>query len=341
MFSAFIIFFGFSFLIFIHEAGHFFVAKFFGLLVEEFGFGLPPRLWGRKINETIYSLNWLPFGGFVKIYGERHFEEKTVVDEKKSFSHQKVWKRTAIVVAGVLMNFIFGWFLTSAVFMVGVPQSLMVTEVKEGGLAEKAGILKNDRISDFAGVPELVKFLGENKGKEVILRVKRDSKDLEIKVAPRVEVPEGEGNLGIYLAETGVPKTGFFRSLYEGLVLSLKIVGGIVRGIFDLLAGIFTEKGVIDKFVGPVGIIGMAIQVSKDGLIYFAQLLALISLNLAVFNIIPIPALDGGKLLFLAIEKIRGRAISVKTEFVITGASFMFLLALILLVTFKDILTLR
>ncbi len=331
---------GLSLLVFIHEAGHFFAAKFFGLLVEEFGFGLPPRLWSRKIGETLYSFNWLPFGGFVKIYGERHFEEKTVVDEKRSFSHQKIWKRTAIVVSGVLMNFILGWFLTSAVFMVGVPQSLMITEVKGGGLAEKAGIMKNDRISDFTVVAELVKFLDENKGREVVLRVKRDSKDLEIKVTPRVKVPEGEGNLGIYLAETGIPKTGFFRSLYEGLVLSLKAVGEIIKGVFGLLAGIFTEKGVIDKFVGPVGIVGMAIQASKDGLIYFVQLLALISLNLAVFNVIPIPALDGGKLLFLAIEKIRGRAVSVKTEFVVTGASFMFLLALILLVTLKDILTL-
>lgn len=332
---------GLSLLVFIHEAGHFFAAKLFGLLVEELGFGLPPRLWGKKIGETLYSLNWLPFGGFVKIYGERHFEEKAAVDRKRSFSHQKIWKRMLIVISGVLMNFILGWFLVSAVFLVGVPQSLAIAKVKQGSLAEQAGLKENDRVLGFKSVPELVKFIDEYKGKEVILRVRRNSEDLEIKVTPRLKVPEGEGNLGIHLVETGIPKTGFFKSLWEGLIMSLGIVKSIVRGIADLLAGIFTAKSVVEKFVGPVGIISMAIQASRDGLIHFIQLLAMISLNLAVFNIIPIPALDGGKLLFLVIEKFRGRPISVKTELVVTSASFMFLLVLILIVTFKDILTLR
>ena len=121
---------GLSILVIIHEAGHFFIAKLFGLLVEEFGFGLPPRLWGKKIGETLYSFNWLPFGGFVKIYGERLGEEKPGFDMSRSFSHQPVHKRAVIIVSGVLMNFLLGWILISVVYIIGIPQSLLVTKVK-------------------------------------------------------------------------------------------------------------------------------------------------------------------------------------------------------------------
>ena len=149
---------GLSALVIIHELGHFLAAKRLGLLVEEFGIGLPPRAWSRKIGETVYSFNWLPFGGFVKIYGERNLDEQPDLDIRRSFSRQTLGRRAAIIIAGVLMNFLLGWLLISAVFSVGMPQALLVTDLKEGGVAAAAGIQKGDQLPDFKTVPELLKF---------------------------------------------------------------------------------------------------------------------------------------------------------------------------------------
>ena len=143
---------GLSLLIIVHEAGHFFAAKFFGILVEEFGFGLPPRIFGKKFGETLISFNWLPFGGFVRVYGERHGQEKSDVPVTRSFSHQSAGIRAGVIIAGVAMNFLLGWFLLSAVFMIGIPQSLVVTEIRSGSIAERAGIEKGDEIFGFNSI---------------------------------------------------------------------------------------------------------------------------------------------------------------------------------------------
>lgn len=331
--------FGLSILVVIHEFGHFLAAKKFGLLVEEFGFGLPPRFWGKKIGETFYSFNWLPFGGFVKIFGERHGEE-VVGDIRRSFSRQKIWKRASVISAGVLMNFLLGWILLSAVFMVGLPEALLVADIKIGGLADLAGIKKGDQLTDFKLVPDLVKFLDENKGREVSLNAKRGKEQIVIKVVPRLIVPEGEGNLGIYLVESGLPKSGILESFWKGLANAASMTAMIFFGILDLIVGVFTDISVLERFIGPVGIVNVAIETTKLGLVPFLQLLSMISLNLAVFNIFPIPALDGGRLLFLVIEKLKGSPLNPKTEMAVNGFGFAFLLFLILAITVKDVLTL-
>ena len=473
---------GLSVLVIIHEAGHFFSAKWFGLLVEEFGFGLPPRLWGKKIGETLYSFNWLPFGGFVKIYGENRseqselnpnttkeiriiekelsyklgglffkiqnqlgrfcrekqygdalenilklhnikykrelpvsienrasnfidflIEDKIVIDLKsknfitkddyyqmqryletmnlelglivnfhdshlkpkrilnskirifsgnsdafvssgrdtsRSFSHQPVYKRALIIASGVLMNFLLGWVLISIVYMIGIPQALLVAEVKEQSIASAAGILKGDQLSDFKTVPDLVGFINKNKGREVSLNVKRDKKQVIVKVKPRLSVPEGEGNLGVFLVESGLPKLGILGSFWQGLKTALQMAETIFLGLVDLIIGVFTNISILEKFVGPVGIVNVAIETAKLGTVHFLQLLALISLNLAVFNIIPIPALDGGRLFLLLVEKVKGSPLNPKIEMAINGIGFSFLLFLILIITIKDLFTL-
>ena len=340
--------FGLSVLIIIHEAGHFFVAKFFGLLVEEFGFGLPPRFWSKKIGETIYSFNWLPFGGFVKIFGERKEAEISLdsirqpqsPDLNRAFYNQAVWKRVLIVVAGVTMNFLLGWLLISSVLAVGIPQSVLVAEVQKGGIADLAGIKAGDQIYEFKTVQEFKEYLDLNSGWQIILKVRRGDEYLDILVTPRLAVPEGEGNLGIFLVETGLPKLGPLGGLVEGLKLSINMIVAIFFGFVDLFVGVFTDISILDRFIGPVGIVNVAVQTTKQGLVYFLQLLAMISFNLAVFNIIPIPALDGGRLLFLAIEKLRGRPMVFKTEAMVNALSFGFLLFLILVITIKDLLKL-
>ncbi len=338
--SILIIFVGLSALVIIHELGHFLASRYFGLLIEEFGFGIPPRIFGKKWGETLISLNWLPFGGFVKIYGERQSDEKPGVNINRSFSHQSAGKKALIIIAGVIMNFLLGWFLISLVFMAGLPQSVLITEVKAGSIAQAAGLAVGDQFTDFKTVDSFIKFVEANKGKQVLLKIQRNSSSLNIPITPRIKTPEGEGNLGLAIVEAGLPKTGFFPAIWQGLIAAIGMVGAIFLSLGKLIAGIFVDRSILTKFVGPIGIVNIAIQTTKLGIVNFLQLLALISLNLAVFNVLPIPALDGGHLLFILIEKIKGSAIQPKIENLVNSIGFAFLLLLILTVTVKDILTL-
>ncbi len=334
-----LVIFGLSALIIIHELGHFCVAKYFGLLVEEFGFGIPPRIIGRHWGETLMSLNWLPFGGFVRVYGDQHADERPGIPPTRSLSHQSIPRKTLFMAAGILTNFFLGWLLVSAVFMVGIPQSVLITEIKENSLAAAAGFLAGDQLVGFGSVDSFMNFISENKGQKVSLSVNREGEILSIPITPRTIVPEGEGNLGIAIVETGLPKAGFFQSFWEGLKTSVALLGAILVGLLKLVVGVFTDPKTLESFVGPVGIVNVAIQTTKLGLAPLLQLIALISLNLAVFNALPIPALDGGHLLFILIGKLKGSPIKPRTETLANSVGFAFLLLLIFAVTVKDILT--
>lgn len=332
------IIFSFSVVIIFHELGHFLVAKRLGITIEEFGLGYPPRLFSKKIGETIYSLNLIPFGGFIKIYGLSHLEEKTNIGIWRSFSHQSISKRISVVISGVLMNLLLGWVLISIVFAVGMPSAILIGDVKKGGLADLAGIQKNDAFVNFKKVEEVANFLEINKGKEVSLDIKRGDKILTVKVTPRIQVPEGEGNLGIVLVETGAPKMNLFRSFWQGFLTSINMVILIFKGLIDLIIKIFTGVNVMEYFVGPVGIANMAFQATAFGIINLTRLFGIISLNLAVFNLLPLPILDGGWIFFLMLEKIRGKSFKLKTETIINGLAFVFFAFLALMVTIKDII---
>lgn len=340
LFSYILIVIGLSILVVIHEAGHFFAAKFSGVLVEEFGFGIPPRIFGKKFGETLISLNWLPFGGFVKLYGEQHGTEKNSTPIERSFSHQPIGKRAVIIGAGVIMNFVLGWALLSAVFMIGIPQSLLVTEIREGSAAESAGILKEDEILVFPTVSELTKYLEANSGKEIQLQIRRGGEEFIVPVKLSERASEDEGRLGVYLVEAGTPKLGFFRSLTDGFTYAVEEIVMILGGLFSMIAGLFTGSGNMGQFVGPVGIVNVAKQTTRLGAANFLQLLSMLSLNLAVFNALPFPALDGGRLLFLLIEKISRKKMQQKTEMAFNAAGFLILLLLIATITVSDILKL-
>jgi regulator of sigma E protease len=337
-----------SILILVHELGHFLTAKKFGLWVEEFGFGLPPRLWGKKIGETIYSLNALPFGGFVKIYGEDREDEKIsppteeisvgqrrekisisgnqlIINEElvmekisapdsRSFNSISIGRRTVIIVSGVLMNFLLGWLVLSLIFSIGLPQAVVITEIFPGSPAEKIGLQIGDRIPDV-NVDDFVKFTNANRGQKITLKIERNGELKEFSVTPRLNPPSGEGALGIGLVETGLAKQNVLASIWEGLKTSFQIIQMIFLAIFDLFRQLFTIGKVnLEQVAGPVGIVKITAQAGSLGLGYLLQLLALISLNLVVINILPFPALDGGRLLFLLIEKIKGSPLTVKFE---------------------------
>lgn len=335
-----------SILILVHELGHFWAAKKFGLLVEEFGFGLPPKIWSKKIGETVYSLNALPFGGFVKILGEDGGVAGT-----RSFPSLSLGRRTIIIAAGVLMNFLFGWLVISIVFSIGLPPAVVITEVRENTPAMEIGLKPGDRIvsagadsvyfeGDLLNVESFIKLIDERRGKEVNLKIQRNGETLEFKAAPRINPPLGQGALGIGLVDAGFPKKNILTSFWEGFKASLELIKTIIVSIFGLIAKAFVGKASFEQVTGPIGIVKITSQAGTLGFVYLLQLLALISLNLAVINILPFPALDGGRLIFLAIEKIKGSPVNQKFEKIVNAVGFSFLIFLMLVITIKDIIKL-
>jgi len=340
---------GLSVLILVHEIGHFASAKFFGIGVEEFGIGFPPRIFGKKYKGTTYSVNALPFGGFVKIVGEdgEDKEDKESKKDSLNFSSQKIWKRVIVLVAGVSMNIIAGWIIFSAVFMVGVPTKLAIIDVSPDSPAAKIDMKANDFIlkatygtktledpiqtKDFIS---LVKEAGEN---NITLKLQRGKEIIEKTLQGRINPPEGQGSLGLGLGESGVEQKGFFESLWYGATYTWDIIRMTTIGFFDLIVNIVSAPGAVKNVAGPVGIVVIAKQAADIGFIYFLQLLALISINLAVLNLLPFPALDGGRVLMLAIEKIKRSPVSLRTQSYVNMAGFFLLIALMLFVTFQDV----
>ncbi len=330
---------GISFLILFHELGHFLAAKFFGRWVEEFGIGFPPRLFGKKIGETVYSVNALPFGGFVRIHGEKpeFGAEGHPEVPSRSFARLPAGPRSAIIGAGVLMNFFVGWFLLSAIFMVGTPPGIVVAGVAEGSPAALAGVTSGDRILDFETVDSFMGAVNESRGREMILRVSRSGDEFSVTALPRKDPPPGEGALGVNITSVGAPKLPFFASIREGFMSSAKVLGAIFISLTNLVSGIFTGGPALENFVGPVGIFGIANEAARFGLVYLFQLIALISLNLVVLNIVPLPALDGGRLFFILIEKIKGSPVSPKREGLAHAIGFGLLILLMVAITIRDI----
>lgn len=328
---------GISLLILIHEFGHFLAARKFGLIVEEFGFGFPPRLFAKKIGETLYSLNLLPFGGFVRLYGENQWEKVDAEKQKRSFFVQPAWKRALVIIAGVVMNFVIGWILMSTVFMFGTPRALLVSEIIPGSPAEQVGIMQQDVLRGFENASGFISYIDQNRGKEITLTVVRQGKELEFTATPRLT---GVGALGVAVIEAGIERHSFLSSFWEGLKASGAMIVGILGALVNLVWGVITQGKVLIDFVGPVGIFGIANEAGSLGFIYLVQLLAMISLNLAVLNIFPFPALDGGRLLFIAIEKVKGSPINLEWEKSANAIGFLLLLVLIIAVSIHDVIKL-
>lgn len=351
---------GLSVLILGHEAGHFFAAKAMGLRVDEFGFGFPPRIFAwrpkRKIKEgngafrqaegdIEYSINWLPFGGFVKIAGENDrigggIEKLNALpeeDKKKVFIFQPAWKRSIIILAGVAMNFVIAWVLFSASFMTGTPKAVFVGGVQESSPAYSVGIASGDIIRNFTDVGEFIDYVNENRGKEITVSVLRGSEEIDFNVVPRVETGPDEGALGVSLSQVGVSPEGFFSSIVSGAKQTYFVSLATIEGFYMMLKNLVIRGSIPSEVAGPVGIFSMANQVGKVGVFYLVSLIALISVNLAILNLIPFPALDGGRFLFIVIEKIKGSPIPVKTEAIVNGVGFALLILLLIVVTVRDV----
>lgn len=337
-------------LVLAHEFGHFIVAKKSGLTVEEFGFGFPPRIFSRKIKGTLYSINLLPLGGFVKILGEDGSE----TGNPNSFSSKSIGVKSLITVAGIVMNFILGALLLIIGFNIGLPQILneenealakniqiQIVAVSNNSPAEIAGLKVGDSVINFKEISDLQEFIGENKGREIALEIKRGKEVIESKITPRVNPPPEEGAIGVALAKTGIVSYPWYQSIWLGLKSSVIFLWEIIKGFFGLIKNLIIEREVPQEVSGPVGIAVLTGQALNLGFVYLIQLVALISLNLTVLNLIPFPALDGGRLLFLFIEKIKGSKVNPKIENAIHGIGLALLILLAVAITYRDILKLN
>ncbi len=336
-------------LVLVHEFGHFVMAKRAGMNVEEFGFGFPPRIVGWKKGETIYSINWIPFGGFVKIMGEDGDQRGP-----RSFASAGFWSRMGVIVAGVIMNFLLAAVLLVIVNAVGLRIGLQdndtagardlkieVLSVSDNSPAAIAGLqpldsligyIQNGKEIPFANTADLQNIVASHAGMPLELEVGRGNQTIETTVTPRVNPPEGEGAMGISLSLTGVV-SAIGQGFYDATTLTLNTV----IGYYQLLKTLFVHGTLIAEVSGPIGIATLTGQAARVGFNYLLQFVAMISINLAVLNIIPFPALDGGRALILIIEKIKGSPVPQRAEGWVNMVGFYVLVALMLYITYHDI----
>jgi len=341
-----------SILVLIHEFGHFFVAKKSGMLVEEFGFGLPPRLFGVKIGETLYSLNWLPFGGFVKIFGESPEDLKNNANKKlanRSFASKPWYKRALVIIAGPTMNFLLAVLVIAFMFTKGTPVpsgEVKVVKVEKNSPAATAGLKKGDILLKLGNVKltessQLMELSQKYAGKQILVSIKRKGDSLKgVTLTPRKNPPKGQGALGILISDLQIKKYSWLEAPFVGLKESLRISGMFYREMGKMLFKLITFQNPKVEVTGPIGIARLTGQAVGYGFEAVIQLLGLLSLNLALINIIPFPALDGGQLAFVLYEAVFRRPINEQIKAKINGAGFMFLLLMIALVSLKDILAL-
>lgn len=356
-----------SLLVFVHELGHFIVAKRSGMKVHEFGFGFPPRVLGiQKVDgkwkfvrgnkdtgsdNTIYSINAIPLGGFVKILGE----DSENNDDPQSFGKKSFAARFGTLVAGVLMNAILAALLLGIGYMYGLPVAVQsedqipknasfserrvaILSVAPDSPAEKAGLLPSDIIQSVEGrsfetVEPLQGFIKENAGQELVFTVKRVNEEKQLTVQTLAEAPEGGGLVGIGLAMYGKLKFAPHHALVEGVQTAYHQLMGIGSGLYDL----FSSGEGLKSLGGPVKIAQLTGQVADLGFIPLLQFAAFLSLNLAVLNALPFPALDGGRMLFLIIETLRRKKNNPVVEQYANAIGFMVLLLLMLVITVRDV----
>jgi regulator of sigma E protease len=321
-------------LILSHEFGHFICAKLSNTKVEEFGLGFPPRLFSVKKGETVYSVNLLPFGGFVKIYGE-----DSVKKLPRGFGSKPIYIRGIILVAGVFFNLVLAWFLFSLVFVIGAPSSvgddvadahITILEVQPGTPAEMAGLQPGDKILGFNTVAEVQEFISLRQNQEIKLEILRGKEIINVAAVP-------DPMLGIAMDRIGIVSLPFYKAIWEGMKNTVFLTVAIVKALVGLFANLIKGVDVAAQVMGPVGIVGIVGTASEFGFVYVIQLIALLSINLAIINMIPFPALDGGRLLFLGIEAIKRSPVNQKAMAVANGIGFAILILLMLLVTYKDI----
>ncbi len=355
-------------LILIHELGHFLFAKFFKVRVDEFGLGYPPKaITFAKIGKTEYTLNWLPFGGFVRLFGENQLEGEITSEEKKeAFEYKKPYQKILILFAGAFFNFLLGWFLFAFVFYSGVPlfwdknyvdnSRLVVVDTLVGAPAQIAGIEKGDIIENVELStsdkkhpkllsPDLVaKFIAEHPGEQINIKLRhKNDMTTVVSVTPAqgiIDEDEARPAIGMSMTLVSNEKFGIFDSMYLGFKSAIDVTLDVLKGLWGLVKDSASLSANLKNVAGPVGIASMVGDAASVGFVYLLYFMALISVNLAVINLLPIPALDGGRIVFVVYEWILKRKAPAWLENSINFIGFAFLIILMLLITYHDIIKL-
>jgi len=344
-------------LIWVHELGHFVAAKLFGIRVDEFAIGFPPRLLRIKYGETEYTFNLLLVGGFVRIHGE---DPGTDARDPRSMASKPRLVQAGVLVAGVAMNLMVGWLALSGGYMAGtaaIPGSSVfgevrdiqptITQVLSESPAEKVGLMPGDKIEALqTGVQKLgtplnaetiTRFIGDHQNESLVVSVLRGNAEKVFVAKPEAGLVEGKKALGINMADVGVLQLPPHLALLQGAISAKQVTISTAQGLGVFFSQLF--RGVADwgSVAGPIGIAGAGASAVQNGFAAAAFITALISINLAVINIIPIPGLDGGRLLIVIIEGIIRRPISPKLITALSLSGFALLIMLMLVVTYHDI----
>jgi regulator of sigma E protease len=348
-------------LIFVHELGHFLAAKSSKIKVHEFALGFSPKIWKKKKGETEYSLGVVPFGGYVRIHGENPEDVgENDPDKDRALNHKPWYIQAWVLVAGVVFNIIFAWLLISFSFMSGYPTvvdegnnlrvedpQVVIVAVQEDSPADEAGIKTGDvlvsiedghNLQEAESVEDIRNFIAESSSQATLhLKVKRSGEELFIPVKAKEGIIEGRPAIGISMNIVGVVKYGFFDAFIKGAETTYRVTVETAKGLGKLIKDAVTGKAELSSVTGPVGIAGMVGDARQFGFVYLLGFTALISINLAVINMIPFPALDGGRLLIVIIEAISRKKVPMKLQGWINGIGFLLLMILMVLVTIGDV----
>ena len=328
----------------VHELGHFITGKSFGVMVKEFGLGLPPRIYGKKWGETIYSINWIPFGAFNSFLGE--------VDpsEPRSLASKKPGARLLVFAAGSLMNILLAFLIFAVALMVPhdvVSEPVLIKDVAPDSPAALAGIKAGDKVlsvneKTVENLGDLVTEIQLNLGKEISIMVRHsDATEELVNVIPRWDPPEGEGAIGVMLdIETAVLNQTvssrsypFWEAIPKGATRLIDIMFLYKDGIVNMITGTASVE-----VVGPVGIVQLTGEAAKSGIHPLLQFAGIISLIIAIFNLFPLPALDGGRIVFVVLEWLRrGKRVSPRIEGIVHSIGFVLLIAFLVAITYQDI----
>lgn len=353
-------------LVLVHEWGHYITAKKTGMRVDEFGIGFPPKLWGKKKGETEYTLNALPIGGFVRIYGEDPESVGTEdPDRERAFGSRPKWAQALVLVAGVAMNIIFAWFLFYITFMSGVlsavdeseagadaklyvsqvlPGSPLATTLPLGSeILNLEAINTNEKLDEGLAPSTFSNFVQAHEGKEIKISYLSNNELKEVVVEPKAgllpQSPEKVA-VGVSLALVEEKHYGPIGALREATTATFSGLANITVGLFGLLSGAIMGTADFSQVAGPIGIVGLVGDAADYGLTSLLTFTAIISLNLAVINLLPVPALDGGRLLFVAIEAVRKKPINPIWAGRVNLVGFALLMILMVVVTYNDIIRL-
>ncbi len=351
-------------LILVHEWGHFITAKKTGMRVDEFGIGFPPKLFGIKKGETEYTFNALPIGGFVKIWGENYEDVAGAsdgVDRSRGFSSRPKWAQAVVLVAGITMNILFAWLLFSITYMVGVQTPVDESVATEAAQLYIAGVLPGSPaesvpagavVTAISGSGKTVSdptpstftaLVSESAPESVEVSYRYDDVDVMATIVPVQGLIEDEPDryaVGASLTLVEVKQKPFFSAIIDGFWTTWNGLVGISVGLVTLFSQMFVGEADLSQVAGPVGIVGMVGDAASFGLTALLTFTAIISLNLAVINLLPFPALDGGRLVFVAIEAVTRKQIPPEWAGRVNLVGFALLMLLMIVVTYNDILRL-